>query len=256
MRYALLAAEGSHDQAAIGRLLELAGMQRFDGKPHNLDPFWQKCVPVYPSPHQRLYVRLDMPSIYQTEELSVAVYQGEGTNLVSKLKAILINHKPYQEDLDAFGMIVDADTMAPDEVAKKVVPEFRPFFPDFSEGPGEVSGHQPRTGLYILPDNANQGTLDTLLVKCADIVYADLKTAAEAYLSQVDGQYKSRWRPFDEPKALVATVTSVLKPGLTNTASIAQNDWICERSVAGIAELASLRRFLGQLLEGSLSSAP
>lgn len=248
VKYVLLAVEGPHDQATVGRLLKLAGLKEFQGTHQNLDPFWQKFVPVYPSPLQRIHIRLDMPSIYESEACSVAIYQGEGNNLVKRLKAIITNHPCYRDDIDAFGVIVDADAKSPQIVAQKYVRDFGKLFPGFSKTLGVVSPTHPRTGLYVLPNNVDQGTLDTLLVKCADVVYADLKVGAKAYLDQVPQHHKTHWTNFDEQKALVATVTSVLKPGAANTPSIAQNDWICERSLANIAELAALNSFLWKLL--------
>ena len=48
---------------------------------------------------------------------------------------------------------------------------------------------------------------------------------------------------------MVATIVSVLKPGASNTPSIAQNNWICEKTVNGVAEVALLGKFLEDLLE-------
>ncbi|NJO08153.1 MAG: hypothetical protein HC876_23070 [Chloroflexaceae bacterium] len=249
MRYALLATEGYHDQAAIGRLLTLAGLKNFDGTHEELDNFWKKFIPTYPARRQKIYYRLPVPSIYQSGELSVAVYQGEGSNLIENITTELKNHLPFRRDIDAFGIIVDADRESPHTIARQFAQALRQFFPTFSEIPGEITHGTPRTGLYVLPDNVHEGTLDTLLIRCADVVYADLKQEAETYLAQVDTTYKRRWKPFDEHKALIATIVSVLKPGATNTASIAQNKWIGEQSIAGIGEVAALSRFLYDLLE-------
>ncbi|MEH1915129.1 MAG: DUF3226 domain-containing protein [Nostoc sp.] len=35
-----------------------------------------------------------------------------------------------------------------------------------------------------------------------------------------------KWKPFDQEKAIIATVVSVLKPGKTNQTSISDNHWI------------------------------
>jgi hypothetical protein len=61
-------------------------------------------------------------------------------------------------------------------------------------------------------DQAAIGVSDSLLIKCADEVYPDLKCGAEIYLDQLGEHLISHWRPFDYEKALVATITSVLKP--------------------------------------------
>ncbi len=242
MKYALLGVEGPHDQAAVGKLLKIAGFRLFNGKPKHLDSFWGKLVPAYPP--SSLYGRFNMPSIYQSDVYSVAIYQGEGSNLTENLQDILATHAPYHQDIAAFGIVVDADETLPENKAKPFAHAFRSFFPDFPTQPGIVSAGTPKTGVYVLPDNVRQGTLDTLLVQCGNAVYPDLKSQAQAYLDHVDKRYTQHWRPFDKPKALVATMTSVLKPGATNTASIAQNAWIGPESLASIPELAALQNFL------------
>lgn len=50
-----------------------------------------------------------MPSILFTDSLSVAIYVGEGSNLVKNLDDILSNNSQYRKDIAAFGIIADAD---------------------------------------------------------------------------------------------------------------------------------------------------
>ena len=40
--------------------------------------------------------------------------------------------------------------------------------------------------MYIFPDDENSGTLESLLLESAEIVYPDLKINAEAYINSVD----------------------------------------------------------------------
>lgn len=42
---------------------------------------------------------------------------------------------------------------------------------------------------------------------------------------------------------------SVLQPGMSNTPSIAKDEWLCEQTVNGVTEVAALYRFLIDLLE-------
>ena len=55
---------------------------------------------------------------------------------------------------------------------------------------------------------------------------------------------RSHWKPFDRQKAIVASIVSVLKPGMANTPSIAQDRWICEQTVKDVAEIAMLKQFM------------
>jgi hypothetical protein len=61
--------------------------------------------------------------------------------------------------------------------------------------------------------------------------------------------HHSHWKSFDFEKSMVATIVSVLKPGMANTSSIRQDDWICDKTVNAVAEVALLSEFLKDLLE-------
>lgn len=102
-KYYFLATEGPHDQALIAKLLELAGLEKFKGVKRTLDPFWYSLFPAYPCKRRNgdedLYARLIMPSILTSVTHSVAVYWGEGENLIRNLIAIATNHKQYVQDI-------------------------------------------------------------------------------------------------------------------------------------------------------------
>lgn len=248
-RYALIGVEGNHDQAFLCRILQkLLGFNKFDNVQSDLDTFWRKFVPVYPPKSGRLYMRLDMPSILHTDDVSVAIYAGEGSKLITNLSAKLsdIDHSA----LLAFGIVADADKHSPDKVAESYHASFKEFFSAFPNKPGVITESSPRLGLYVLPDNSNQGVLDTLLCNCGRAAYPVFMQRAESYIDQFssDEIRDIGWKPFDREKAIVATVASVLKPGKTNTVSITDNNWICSETVAGIPELNNIVSFLKDLL--------
>jgi hypothetical protein len=253
VKYCILGVEGPHDQAFVGKLLKQRGMERFKGDSESLTPFWEKFKPSYPK-NGNLYVRLDMPSIFSSSTHSVLIFQGEGNNLCKNLKDIIQEHDPYMQGIHAFGLILDADDidkLTPQQKATEYSEEWRELYPGLVGEPGMVVAGKPRTGIYVLPDNKRRGTLDSILVDCATVIYPDHKAGAIQYLDSLDVAHKSHWKPFDlhREKAIVATIVSVLKPGMANTPSIAQNKWICEETVNGVAEVALFDEFLKDLLE-------
>ncbi len=252
IKYVLLATEGPHDQAAVGKFLKLSGLkdfnEEFGGESQFLDPFWTGFIPTYPK-GGKLYVRMDMPSIFTSSTHSVAVYQGNGSDLTKKLKAIMTAYPRYAQDIHAFGLIVDADTKQPGQIAEKYAQNLRPIFPAISDVPGVITAGTPRTGIYVLPDNKQSGVLDTVLVNCSSVVYPELKVGAEQFIKSLSVSDTSHWKPFDDQKAAVASIVSVLKPGMANTPSIAQDNWISEQTVNDIAEVALLKQFIENLLE-------
>lgn len=254
MKYAIIGVEGPHDQAFTGKVLKLLGLKDFGeelkGLESQLDPFWRKFIPVYPK-KGNLYKRLDMPSLLFNDTISVAIYAGEGSNLVTNLDDILFANSEYQTNLAAFGIVADCDKSTPDRIAEPYAKKFRSYFPNFPDRPGVVNTNSPRTGVYVLPDNASPGVLDTLLCECGLIAYPAYMEKASSYLNEFsESDRKSlKWKNFDPEKALVATVVSVLKPGKTNTTSIADNNWVSEQTQQQVPALANFIEFLRQLLE-------
>ena len=268
MRYAIIGVEGPHDQAFVGKVLKLLRFKDFKEEWDNLDKstrldmskelegkfdkFWHKFIPKYPK-QGSLYKRLNMPSILFTESLSVVIYEGEGSNMVTNLDDILSANSEYQTDLAAFGIVADCDKSTPDRIVEPYANKFRSYFPNFPQCPGVVNTNSPRTGVYVLPDNASPGVLDTLLCECGQIAYPVYMEKASSYLNEFsESDIKSlKWKNFDREKALVATVVSVLKPGKTNTTSIADNNWVSKQTQQQVPALANFIEFLSQLLEVS-----
>ena len=266
MRYAIIGVEDPHDQAFVGKVLKLLGFKDFREEWDKLekltrldmskeleskfDKFWHKFIPKYPK-QGSLYKRLNMPSILFTESLSVAIYEGEGSNMVTNLDDILSANSEYQTDLAAFGIVADCDKSTPDRIAEPYANKFRSYFSNFPDRPGVVDTNSPRTGIYVLPDNGSPGVLDTLLCECGQIAYPVYMEKASSYLNEFsESDIKSlKWKKFDREKALVATVVSVLKPGKTNTTSIADNNWVSEQTKQQVPALENFIKFLSQLLE-------
>lgn len=256
MKYAIIGVEGPHDQAFTGKVLKLLGFKDFreelKGLESQLDPFWRKFIPVYPK-KGNLYTRLNMPSILFNDTISVAIYAGEGSNLVTNLDDILFANSEYQTNLAAFGIVADCDKSTPDRIVEPYANKFRSYFPNFPDRPGVVNTNSPRTGVYVLPDNASPGVLDTLLCECGHIAYSVYMEKASSYLNEFSESDRKflKWKNFDREKALVATVVSVLKPGKTNTTSIADNNWVSEETKQQVPALENFIKFLSQLLEVS-----
>jgi hypothetical protein len=193
-----------------------------------------------------------MPEILYNDSFSIAIYVGEGSNLIPNLSDKL-SDMDYSE-LFAFGIIADADKNTPKKVVEDYHNGFKEYFPNFPttvSQSGAVIAGSPRLGIYILPDNSQQGVLDTLICDCGDLVYPEYMQRAKEYIdkfSEEDRKKKSlKWKPFDQQKAIIATVASVLQPGATNTVTIKCDDWISP-TTATIPAIQNLTKFLSDLL--------
>jgi hypothetical protein len=257
----LIGVEGNHDQAFLAKIFcKLLGFSEFKGKLTELEePLWRKFVPTYPSKSGNLYTRLSMPSIVYNDIFSVAIYVGEGSNLIQNLTTKLTDISELTDISDdsislfAFGIVVDADNKLPAEIAQEYHKSFKDFFSDFPatvSQNGSVIESLPRLGLYILPNNQTQGVLDTLICACGEVAYPEYMIRAKSYVNQfsLEEMKQMNWKPFDKEKAIVATVVSVLKPGKTNTTSIKDNKWISAETEQQIPDLQNLINFLKNLL--------
>src|SRR5436309_2734246 len=103
-----------------------------------------------------------MPSIFSSSTHSVAIYQGEGSNLCKNLKGRIKEHDPYMKDIHAFGLVLDADTIPPQQKATRYANELRELYPSLVGEPGKIVAGKPRTGIYVLPDNKRKGTLESI----------------------------------------------------------------------------------------------
>lgn len=256
LKYALLATEGADDQAVLCRLLKLMGFVSFAGDGQKLDLFWMDLIPRFPKNiadgNLYAYKNLLFPYFFTSPTHSIAVYQGQGSGLAQNLSDIVRAHRAYARDIHAFGVVVDADTRNPSDVAKNYVEKLQSSFPTLLETPGAVTSGPPRAGIYVLPDNKHPGNLDTVLVNCASSVYPDHKLGAEQFLQALDSRYKAHWsQPYGKDKALVASIVSVVRPGKANHNSLASaNDrWISQQTLHDIPEIAQLYQFLQKLLD-------
>lgn len=257
-KYVLIGVEGPHDQAFVSRILcKLLGFSEFKGDNSKLDHFWRNFIPNYPK-GGNLYNRLDMPQILYNDNFSIAIYVGNGSQLISNLRDKLSNIGDISTFF-AFAIVADADNNTPDKVVKEYYEGFKEYFSHFptevtesgnvTEGSPEL---ETKAGIYILPDNSQPGVLDTLICDCGELVYPEYMQRAKEYIdkfSEEDRKKKSlKWKPFDQQKAIIATVASVLQPGATNTVTIKCDDWI-SLETAEIPAIKTFTEFLRNLLK-------
>lgn len=251
--YVLIGVEGHHDQAFIAKILKNIFQLKECKYQQNLDSLWRKFIPTYPTKSGKLHLRLDMPSILYNEALSIAIYAGEGDNLIVNLQTKLSDFD-YSSSLKAFAIVADADNSTPSSVVQRYRDGLKDLFPGFPSETsrlGAIVDEKPRLGIFILPDNSSNGVLDTMLCKCGDVAYPSLMSRAKEYISKFSADEVGQigWKPFDRQKAIVAAVASILKPGGTNTATLSNNDWVCQDTYNQIEEIQAFCIFLENLLD-------
>lgn len=261
MKYGYLAVEGPHDLAFVGRLLKLHDLDRVK-KLSELDPFFRPLVPrVFP--HQDdLLKRVPVPTFFAstTHAIAVHVVEGDGGFPHAIQDSLDTIHAEPGPELTGIGVLLDADSRVPAldrfrrlKTSLDATPFPRPIrFPD---APGEVSATLPHAGVFVLPDNARQGTLEDLLLECARVVYPTLEAGAQAYLTAATAASELRaedrkefGKPAGRSKALVACIASFLRPGKATQVSLQDNRWL-EAPIARFPQVAAIHDFLASLLE-------
>lgn len=261
MKYGYVAVEGPHDLAFVGRLLKLHDLDRVKSLP-DLDPFWHVLVPrVFP--HQDdLLKRVPVPTFFANATHTVAVHAVEGDGgfehtLQDSLDTLYAKPGPQ---LTGIGVLLDADSRIPavDRFKRlKASLDATPFPTPIRlpAAPGEVSPAPPHAGVFVLPDNARQGTLEELLLECARVVYPTLEAGAQAYLTMAAAapelradDRKAFGKDAGRSKALVACIASFLRPGKATQVSLQDNRWL-EAPLARFPQVAAVHAFLASLLE-------
>jgi hypothetical protein len=119
---------------------------------------------------------------FQSETFSVAVHSAIGISEISKVtRASLAN---LDEPPGAVGIVVDADDRSASVVWNEILAEMHEF--DFGRAPGQPGVSEPKAGVFVLPNNEDHGTLETILLKCGEKVYPQLIAGARAWIEPLD----------------------------------------------------------------------
>jgi hypothetical protein len=129
---------------------------------------------------------------------------------------------------------------------------------DFGRAPGQPGVSEPRAGVYVLPNNEDHGTLETILLKCGEKVYPDLIAGARAWIEPLDPEDNTIFvtakerkylaKPAGKSKAVVAAVASVLRPGRSVQVSIQDNRWLSDNEALSTPEVAAFQAFVSSLI--------
>ncbi|WP_031483108.1 DUF3226 domain-containing protein [Maridesulfovibrio frigidus] len=255
MKYGYLAVEGPHDLAFVGKILKfydftlVKQIADIEGTP------FEDLIPTS-FPHEGdLLKRMPVPAFFRkADEMIIAIScANSDTRLVEDIQealAVLV-----AQDLDGVGIIADLDS------EKTPVNRFNAFADGIEKlklvrpaEAGKASSGSPNTGVYILPDNSSEGTLEDLLIPCAEKVYPTLMQSACSLIDSLDiacDEFKRRdkkeiLKPAGKKKAKINIVGSVLKPGKSIQVSIQDNRWISEETRT-LPQIIAFENFIKEL---------
>jgi hypothetical protein len=268
-RLSFIAVEGQHDAAFIGKLLKDAGFQLVQKKDEDpsspgglfVDSSLARLVPEDFPQNNDLLARVPIPFFWQKDTHAIALRPANGeSKLISSAATAIRTIRPAV--FGSIGIVLDADNKgvpadrmprmqrAVEAEAARIMQSVGFEIPAQA---GAVAGESLKCGVFIMPDNHSAGTLEDLLLDCADQNYADLKSNASAYLSNINrallegDDLDEIGALAGEKKAQVGVIASVLKPGKAIQNSISDNRWL-EGAAKVQPRVEGLRRFLRELL--------
>lgn len=259
MNYCYVITEGIHDREFLARLFkESLGLSRIT-KHSFVSKFWDKLIPKTFPIDDDLLKRPPVPLFIQNDQYSIALHNVGGiSEIVNTLEESLMFID--QSTLHSIGLILDADkTETPSQRFQDLTQELSSkkqldWIDFLSLKLGQVSKMgNPRFGVFILPDNQNQGTLESILMKCAETKYPDLLKSATKYIEEVDQtklttkDLKDFKKPSGKNKAIISTISSVLRPGKAIQNSIQDNQWINKESLQ-LPSMILIKQFIDDLI--------
>jgi hypothetical protein len=265
-KYGYLVVEGPHDVEFCYRLLKPFALERVQfktpSKKHSekqsLDEFFHNLIPTkYPLNDGDIQKRMPIPLFFQNKTHTIAIHSAIGdSRLIETIQENISMLNNWQE-LIGVGVILDSDKqiLPIDRYNKikekqvKILPEF-----NFCE-PSKINKGKPNLGIFILPDNQNQGTLEDLLLESAKQVYPDLLDLAKKYVSDSKScklkkdELKELSKPAGENKAIIGAMANIMRPGKSVQVSIQDNRWVDINAINSIPQIKAVQNFLKELFE-------
>lgn len=253
MRRIYFVVEGPHDVELIGKLLKLRGLKRVKLL-ENLDGFWDRLVPRR-YPHEGdLLRRVPVPSFFASADISVAIEVAGGVDKIPSVAGATWNN--LDDRPEGLGVVLDADN---EDIRERWL-RVRSDLPvaDYGIAPGTVGRESPRAGIYLLPDNTSNGTLENLLLACAEKAYPKLLAGAKAWVEPIQSddrtifinetERKEFAKPAGKAKAIASCIAGVLRPGKSIQVSIQDNLWLDHQDSLALPVVRSLKDFVDAIV--------
>ncbi|MCU0571277.1 MAG: hypothetical protein MUF49_32515 [Oculatellaceae cyanobacterium Prado106] len=252
VRYCYIVAEGPQDIEFLIPLLKFYGLKRVN-QLSLLDSFWEPLIPKTFPIDDDLMKRVPVPVFLQNSELSIALQSATGITRLSETIEESLALIPGSQ-IFGIGLILDADGMqTPQERFQEILDKLAPLSLSLPSTLGEVAKGSPRFGIFIIPNNSEPGTLEDILLACAEINYPNLLDLSRNYVSSIDKTQLTKKdlqyfnKPAGKSKAIVSSISSILRPGKTLQVSIQDNRWIDQQTI-GLESIQMVNTFLAEVI--------
>lgn len=255
-QYGYLVVEGPHDVEFCYRLLSVYDLKRVK-QMRDLDAGLHDLVPRSFPHKDDLLKRVPVPLFLQNEQHAIAIHSAVGdSGLAPTLEETLATMG--NTHFCGLGLMLDSDSkQTASQRFQAVYKQLKEL--DLSltlpEQPGLVCAGHPRFGMFVLPDNASQGTLEDVLLESAATQYPDLLSVAEDYVDHAlqkglipKTHLKEIEKPAGRNKAVVGAMAALFKPGKAIQTSIQDHDWLRDKALS-IPRIHAVQKFLEALFK-------
>ncbi len=235
--------EGSHDQAVLTSLAEVtAGWHRIAAKDvpdklHGINPktkLNRHGEDVYQPP----------PSCLSNKDDFLLIRSLEGIDrILGTVTLPLLESIPY----DALGIVVDANEVGVD----RRLQSFRKHFTSLNEqvkhlAPGKVIDGSPRIGLWIAPNNQDDGSMDDLLIQWIEQDRRKLVSTGKRFIESLK-KLESESFTKHQSKAILGAIHQCVKLGASLAVSLWESKCWLNTDVQTCQPLHALQKFIEEL---------
>lgn len=174
------------------------------------------------------------------------------TEIMSVLQQTL--HLMEVRELDQVSgimLVCDADNLNADDKRNKLLAS-REEKEDFmlNEETMELDVGIKKIPLYtfVFPDNNGKGNLENLLLQTAEVEYPELLRFATEYIDKASGINRDLKKEQKAKKAKVGCIANAMKPGKANQVSIADDNWVSQRTMNECYMLKMLDETLKEMI--------
>lgn len=259
LRYCYIVAEGHQDIEFLIRLFKFDGLKRVT-RLSLVDRFWHPLIPRDFPIDDDLTKRVPVPVFLQNAELSIAFHSAGGIKRLSETIEESFTLIPISQ-VCGIGVVLDADDIQPpqkrfEELTTELLPKLSSLGLSFPSALGEVTKDLTRCGIFIMPNNIDPGTLEDVLLECAQVNYPELFHLSKNYVGSLENLDKNQLtqsdlqeisKPAGKNKAIVSGISSILKPGKSLQVSIQDNRWIDEKTIV-LGSIKRVKTFLAEII--------
>ena len=256
MRNYLIVVEGAHDIAVVEKLLKMNGVKEKVTSEESLPAVWKRTIPsVFPFAEGKLDRITPIPSFVMNKELSVAIKNAGNDKEIMNVLQQMLDTMLYEEkdQLDAIMLLCDADKKNADEKRREMLNNYTAKEDFILKEQNNLTFldlvvKEVPVYTYIFPDDESKGNLENLLLETAKEAYPELLILAEEYIEQASEYKEILKKPQFSKKAKVGRIANAMKPGKANQVSIADDEWISEKTLKTCKMLQKLNAAIVEMI--------